>query len=111
MAQKVEVTLIDDLDGSTADTVVRFGLDGKAYEVDLSTANAEKFRGTMAKYVEAARKTGSARGAGRGARPKATDAGPHTSEVREWAKSHGIEVSDRGRLPKDLVVQFQEANV
>jgi Lsr2 len=111
MAQKVEVTLIDDLDGGTADTVVRFGLDGKAYEIDLSTANAEKFRTALARYVEAARKNGPVRGAGRGTRAKATDAGPNTAEVREWAKSQGIEVSDRGRLSKDLVVQFQEASV
>ena len=110
MAQKVEIKLIDDLDGGKADTVVRFSVDGKNYEIDLSTANAEKFRASLAKYVSAARKTGAVKGAGHGARAKATDAGPSTAEVREWAKSQGIQVPDRGRLSKELVVQFQEAN-
>jgi len=110
MAQKVEVTLIDDLDGGKADSVVRFSLEGKNFEIDLSTANAEKFRASMARYVEAARKTGSVRGAGRAARTKASDTGPSTAEVREWAKSRGIQVPDRGRLSKDLMVQFHEAN-
>ena len=109
MAQKVEVTLIDDLDGGKADTVVRFSLDGKNYEIDLSTTNAEKFRASLAKYIEAARKTGTAKGAGRSGRPKVADAGPSTAEVREWAKSQGIQVPDRGRLSKELMVQFQEA--
>ena len=40
MAQKVEVHLEDDLDGGPADDTVTFALDGKDYEIDLSTANA-----------------------------------------------------------------------
>lgn len=110
VAQTVEVTLIDDLDGSKADSVVRFGLDDRSYEIDLSTANADKFRVVLARYIDTARKTDSARGAGRRPLIKAIDAGPNTIEVREWAKGQGIQVPGRGRLSKDLVVLFQEAN-
>ena len=108
MAQKVEVKLVDDLDGGNADTVVRFSFDGKNYEIDLSNANAEKFRASLAKYVSAARKTGTIKGAGRSARAKVIGAGPSTAEVREWAKSQGMQVPERGRLSKELMVQFQE---
>ncbi|MGN6172881.1 MAG: Lsr2 dimerization domain-containing protein, partial [Streptosporangiaceae bacterium] len=39
MAQKVIVALEDDLDGGPADETVRFGIDGAAYEIDLSKKN------------------------------------------------------------------------
>ncbi|MBN9376412.1 MAG: Lsr2 family protein, partial [Cellulomonas sp.] len=42
MAQKVQVLLVDDLDGGTADETVTFALDGISYEIDLTTENAAK---------------------------------------------------------------------
>jgi hypothetical protein len=35
--------------------------------------------------------------------------GLNTTEVREWAKSQGIEVKDRGRVPAELVVKYKAA--
>ena len=110
MAQKVEVTLIDDLDGGKADETVAFGLGGTRYEIDLSTANASKFRDSLAKYVEGARKEGTGRqGARRGAHKAPDASSPNASDVREWAKAQGYEVSERGRVSNELVVKFQEA--
>ena len=42
MAQKVTVSLVDDLDGSEAEESVEFGLDGATYQIDLSSKNATK---------------------------------------------------------------------
>src|ERR1700745_3570576 len=56
MAQKVQVLLVDDLDGSEATETVAFGLDGASYEIDLSSGNAGKLRKELAHYVEHARK-------------------------------------------------------
>ena len=44
MAQKVQVILVDDIDGGAADETVSFSLDGVSYEIDLSTKNAASFR-------------------------------------------------------------------
>lgn len=111
MARKVEVTLIDDLTGGQAEETVSFALDGTRYEIDLSAANAKKLRNTFAKFVDAARKDKGARQVGRGAgRKPAAAAGPSTSDVREWAKAQGYEVSERGRVANDLIVKFQEAH-
>ena len=63
MAQKVTVTLEDDLDGGPAAETVRFGLGGAEYEIDLSKKNATAFRRKLAPYIEHARKAG--RGPGR----------------------------------------------
>ena len=53
MAQKVQVILTDDLDGSEAEETVQFAIDGVSYEIDLSAANAEALREAVAAYVEA----------------------------------------------------------
>jgi hypothetical protein len=84
---------------------VRFGFQGAAYEIDLSTKNASAFRTQLAPFVEHARKP--ARGPARAAR---TAAGRHRSgEIRAWAKEHGIAVSDRGWIPASVVEQYQAA--
>lgn len=55
VAQRVVVTLFDDIDGGEASETVAFGLDGTSYEIDLNRTNAEKLRETLEPYlVEAA---------------------------------------------------------
>jgi hypothetical protein len=109
VAQKVQVQLIDDLDGSEADGTVRFGLDGTEYEIDLSAGHAQELRGALARYAGAARRAGGGgrRPARAGRRAPASALDP--TEVREWAKAQGIEVKDRGRVPAELVVKFEAA--
>lgn len=110
MAQKVEVTLIDDLDGGKAAETVSFSLEGTQYVIDLSEKNAKAFRESLAKYVDAARRDKGARVASRGTARKSAATGPDTSDVRTWAKAQGYEVSERGRVSKELIVKFQEAH-
>ena len=59
MAQKVQVLLVDDVDGGKADETVQFGLDGVSYEIDLSSKNAAKLRDALAGYVGEARRVAS----------------------------------------------------
>jgi hypothetical protein len=110
MAQKVEITLVDDLDGKPADEVIVFGVDGKHHEIDLSSANAKKFRDALAPYIAAARKAGPVQPAGGGKGKKASPPVLDTAEVREWAKASGLPISDRGRIAADVVVKFQAAH-
>ncbi|CAM5341078.1 hypothetical protein SANTM175S_06449 [Streptomyces antimycoticus] len=55
MAQKVQVLLVDDLDGGEADETVTFSLDGKSYEIDLTTTNADKLRDALEPYTKGGR--------------------------------------------------------
>jgi hypothetical protein len=108
VAQKIQILFIDDLDGSAAEGTVRFGLDGTEYEIDLNAGHAKELRDALARYVDAARRVGNARGPARsGRRGPAGDL--NAVEVREWARAQGIEVKDRGRVPADLVVKFRAA--
>ena len=65
VAQKVQVLLVDDLDGGEADETVTFALDGVTYEIDLTTANADKLRGLLNPYTDSGRRTGGRVGRGR----------------------------------------------
>jgi hypothetical protein len=108
VAQKIQTLFIDDLDGSAAEGTVRFGLDGTEYEIDLNAGHARELRDALARYMDAARRVGSARRPARGGRRGPAD-DLNAVEVREWAKAQGIEVKDRGRVPADLVVKFRTA--
>jgi hypothetical protein len=106
MAQKVTVALEDDLDGGPAAETVRFAFDGSDYEIDLSKKNASTFRKELAPFVEHARKAGRAQPR----RPGRTAASRQRSgDVRAWARENGITVSDRGRIPANVVEQYHAA--
>jgi len=109
MAQKIQTFFIDDLDGSEAEGTVLFGLDGTHYEIDLSTGHAKELRTALARYIDVGRKvTSPARRAGQIGR-KAPANGISNTEVRAWAKAQGLDVKERGRIPADLIAQYQEA--
>ncbi|MFI5955957.1 Lsr2 family protein [Cryptosporangium sp. NPDC051539] len=115
MARKVQVLLVDDVDGSTADETVSFGLDGTNYEIDLSADNSAAFREALARYVDAARKAGRAGSAKAGratavAKPSAPAADRAQNQaIRDWAKRNGLQVSERGRIPADIVAKYHAA--
>ena len=108
MAQKVNVILVDDVDGSEAVETVSFGLDGTQYEIDLNSGHAGELREQLDLYVRKARKvTGPASRAGRGHRTGANDA--RNKEIRDWAREKGLDVNERGRIPAGIVAQFETA--
>src|SRR5438045_6988143 len=81
MARQTTVTMQDDLDGGPAEETVRFAIGGRAYEIDLSTANAAAFRRKLAPYLAHARKAGTT-----SRRPRRTAASRQRSrEIRAWA--------------------------
>ncbi|NDZ79715.1 MULTISPECIES: Lsr2 family protein [unclassified Streptomyces] len=104
MAQRVVVTLSDDIDGGEAAETVTFGLDGKSYEIDLNTANAKKLRKSLAPFLEAARKQSKS-----GKTYRHTSVAPDPAAVRAWARSNKMEVPARGRIPKKVYEAFNAA--
>jgi hypothetical protein len=107
MAQKVHITLEDDLDGGDATETVAFGLDGRSYEIDLNDKNAAKLRDALAPYVAAGRRAGGSRTA---AAKRRTQVGTSAREIRDWARSNGHKVPDRGRIPSEVREAFEAAH-
>ncbi|MFD0692288.1 histone-like nucleoid-structuring protein Lsr2 [Actinomadura fibrosa] len=109
MAQKVEVLLVDDIDGGEADETISFSLDGTTYEIDLSKKNATKLRKGLEPFVASARRARKATGrAGRGNRT--TSSRERSAEIREWAKSNGIQVNERGRIPANVIEKYEASH-
>ncbi|MDX6368400.1 MAG: hypothetical protein QOK30_3476 [Nocardioidaceae bacterium] len=107
MAQKVHITLEDDLDGGDATETVSFGLDGRSYEIDLNEKNAGRLRDALARYVAAGRRSGGSRAS---AAKHRTQVGTSAREIRDWARSNGHKVPDRGRIPADVREAFEAAH-
>lgn len=102
MSNRLQVILIDDLDGSEAAETIAFSLDGKRYEIDLSAANAARFREAFAPYMQAARPLKVRKKARSG-----TDVDARA--VREWARAQGMTIAPRGRIPSSVLEQYRAA--
>ena len=103
--------LVDDLTGEPADTTVRFALDSREYELDLTENNAAELRDAFARYVTAARKASTGRAGGRRGAPvtKPTFSEVDPAAVRAWAAGQGIDVSPRGRISAKVIEQYRAA--
>lgn len=112
MAQKVQVTLVDDIDGSAADETVTFALDGVSYEIDLTDAHAKAMRESFAEWVGHARRAGGRRAPARrggGGSAKSTSSS-EAGRIREWARQNGHEVSERGRISAEVREAYERAH-
>ena len=124
MALITRTYLVDDLDGSEDDvSTVTFTLDRTNYEIDLSASNADRLREKLEKFVnvaspvQPAKKAAAARRGAKAARTTKTakqQSAPsgrdQTQAVRDWARSNGHEVSERGRIAKSIQEAFDAAH-
>lgn len=111
MAKKTVIQIVDDIDGAELDEfeTVQWSLDGKNLEFDTSPEHAEEFRNHVATYVAASR-TSTRGGVARRSAPAAGKSGVDTRVVRKWATENGYTVSDRGRIPADIIAAYNAAN-
>ena len=112
MAQRVNVVLVDDIDGNDASETVSFALDGVDYEIDLSDQHASDLREALALYVGHGRRTGGRRRSGRksSASPATSAEGASAADIRAWARENGYEVPDRGRVSAEVREAYAAAN-
>src|SRR5690625_1131349 len=105
MARKTQVLLVDDIDGTDATNTVTFGLDGVAYEIDLSDDNARQLRSELEKWTAPARRTG-----GRARRGTAGGTAGGAKRVRQWGSEDGCEDAGRGGIPAGGREAYAAAN-
>ena len=108
MAQKVLVTFACDYDKKEIphgqERTRAFGLDGQNYEIDLCKKHSDKLDEVLKRYAGYAR-----RAATRGVRRRRRTAAhrQRSAQIRAWAKSEGLPVSDRGRIPSDVIDRYE----
>src|SRR5215831_1290501 len=107
MAQIVSVELTDDLDDSPADETLRFSLDGREYEIDLSEKNVRKFRADIGPYLAHARHAPSGGRKSRGNSTNTRDR-KRSADIRAWAAETGRAISARGRIPRDVEADYDQ---
>src|SRR5215470_18774887 len=111
VAQKVSVTYACDYDQKEIPQgqhrLRRFSIDGRDYEIDLCLKHSERFDDALGRYATHARKS-----AARPLRTKRRTAAhrKHSAEVRAWAKSQGLTVSERGRIPAEVVGKYESSH-
>jgi nucleoid-associated protein Lsr2 len=110
-ARTVQFDDLTQADHSEADPVLtrQFALDGERYEIDLTDTNYRALLDATAQFVQAARKATSAPTR---SIAKSTDSKPRATvrvgreqntAIRDWARSRGLPVNDRGRIPAAVV--------
>jgi hypothetical protein len=107
VAQKISVTFACDYDSKEIPagehTTRAFSLDGRDYEIDLCERHSQKFDEVIGRFAEKARKV-----TGRASRTKrrTTAHRQRSADIRAWAKDSGMEVSDRGRIPANVIAKY-----
>jgi hypothetical protein len=110
MSVRVQPYRVDDLailkdpkaEVPAAETI-RFSLNGKDYEMDLSAPNARAFWKAVRPYADAARVIRPSR------RPRTAATRVDSARVRDWAIKQGFDVKRQGRVPADIVAQYELA--
>ncbi len=118
MAKKT--LIIDDLTGETGARTHALRFDGTDYEIDLTDASFAELRSLLKPYLRAGRQVGGdvVAGARRG-RPSSDESGvrrrpnskpaPDSAAIRAWARSVGMAVTERGRVPAHVREAWQAA--
>lgn len=121
MAKETLVRLIDDLDGSEAVESLTFALRGNGYAIDLNAKNVAALEKSLGKYISKARPAESVRVTmnpaparvkpARGGRRRDTRApSGDVGVIRQWARSNGLKVSDRGRVSASVKDAYDAAH-
>ena len=111
VAQKVSVTFACDYDEKEipdGEHMTRaFSLDGRDYEIDLCEKHSQKFDEAVKRFADKARKVST-----RMSRPKRRTAAhrQRSADIRAWAKRSGIDVSDRGRIPAQVIAKYDASH-
>ncbi|MCL3838750.1 histone-like nucleoid-structuring protein Lsr2 [Aeromicrobium duanguangcaii] len=114
MAQRVVTILTSDISGEEIPAgegeTVYFALDGTSYEIDLTAKEADELRDSLKNYIALGRRTSPSRRVASSPRSGSGRTPEELAHVRAWAKENGHEVSERGRIKKEILDAFDAAN-
>jgi Lsr2 len=104
----------DDLDGSMENVrTLTFTVEGQDYEIDLSEGNVRRFHEALEPFVaksrEVKRQAGPTRRRGNGRRSTGSTR-DDIPQIRQWAQANGYDVSERGRIKKEILEKYDEAH-
>ncbi len=108
--------MYDDMDMTEGAEPRTFSIDNVTYEIDLNETNYRKLKTALGPFIDSGRRQAVSKGRKetKAETPKilTVDSKPTTlskeqnDAIREWARKRGHKVSSRGRIPADIVNQF-----
>jgi Lsr2 len=111
MTTSVTPMLIDHIYQWQASETVRFGVDGSAYEIELSARQASELRSMAGRYISVARRIQSAPSRARQQqhqpRPRTQIDPEQSRRIRSWAMERGLLASPRGRIPQHVADEYE----
>lgn len=111
MAKTTITQITDDIDGSSDATEVTFSYDGTDYTIDLAKKNRAALDKALKPYLEAATKVSKRSSQTTQRRTaKASGRGRDLAAIRAWAAENNLQVSERGRIPKSVLEQYDAAH-
>jgi len=111
VARKIVVQVSCDRCGREVDgeDPVELSFGGVDYRTDLCADHAAELKAALTPFLESAERVdGRRRGGARPAEGKATARRParrdpmQVAAIRAWARANGYEISDRGRIPREV---------
>ena len=100
---RVDVQLEDDLTGGPADETIQFSLDGRSYEIDLNSRHASEFRDRLVPFTDHARLVRPQRSR---VTVRSAASRERSRQIRLWAEQRGFDLSPHGRLPGNVIQQY-----
>jgi hypothetical protein len=115
MARQVKVLLVCDKHTGEEEVVatqtVTLQVNGKEVELDLCDHDGAEFYAAIDPWLNAGRAvSGTPARGGAGRRRRDQQPKRDNTAIRDWARSAGIEVSDRGRIPQTVVEKYDAAH-
>lgn len=129
MAERHIIERIDDISGETGEGVEKFyfvTVAGVVVSIDLDEANAKALVESMQKFADAGRREGKINlekwlGSNTGTPTPSSSVSStgrvygsqverrhYLQNVREWARKRGMRVSERGRIPEDILTAYEQ---
>lgn len=107
MAKRTTTSLVCDVSGvETADVrTVTFGHGSKTYVTDLAAEHADRLESVLREFAGYARAAGS-----NGGKPRPVADRERSAAIRVWAREQGLTVSDRGRIPAEVMAKYEDAH-
>jgi hypothetical protein len=110
-----KVVLVDDFDGHDGEDVVKrdFEVADATFTIDLGDENYKRLEEALEVVTSYLEKATRVRQAGRARKAPETARrlqGYSNSDVREWARQEGIEISSRGKIGDEVYDQFIAAH-
>ncbi|MDQ2710334.1 MAG: Lsr2 family protein [Actinomycetota bacterium] len=110
MAKQTNVTVTDDLDGSANAKEVAFSFNGESWTIDLNAKNRAALEKALKPYIAKATKQGRRRAVSSSRKATGPASRTDLAAVRDWAKSNGHQVSNRGRISATVQQAYDAAH-